>query len=184
MRFVGLLGLLFFSAAGLFGQSFDVKYHADQITRNSNLTLSLKGDVRLTLNGVRVFADEAEFNYVTGELTPRGRVQIKTQKVADAVLSEAVFSAQDTGQSEQLGSVRLQADQITKAGDFAITLKGNARVSLKDATIYADEMEYNPLTGELTPSGHVRIQVQQGSNAKAQPGVLMDPPMPASPQGH
>ena len=96
-------------------------------------------------------------------------------------LSAVAFFGQQAAQSEQFGGVRLQADQISKAADYTMTLKGNPRVSLKDVTIYADEVEYNPLTGDLTPTGHVRIQVNA---TKGVAGVEMDPPMPANPQGH
>ena len=98
--------------------------------------------------------------------------------------SAAVFFGQETGQSEQFGDVRVYAAQITRTSDFTMTMKGSVEVSLKGATVYADEAEYDLRSGELTPSGHVRIQVRQHSNAKAQPGVLMDPPMPSSSQGH
>ena len=91
------------------------------------------------------------------------------------------FFGQQTGQSEQFGDVRIQATQITRAGDFTMTMKGSVQVSLKGATVYADEAEYNPLTGELIPSGHVKIQVNASRGVA---GVQMDPPMPASPQGH
>jgi lipopolysaccharide assembly outer membrane protein LptD (OstA) len=99
-------------------------------------------------------------------------------------LSAVGFFGQQSGQSEVIGGVRLQADQIAKAADYTMTLKGNARVILKDVTIYADEVEFNPLTGDLTPTGHVKIQVQPGWNSKARPGEMMDPPMPSSSQGH
>jgi lipopolysaccharide assembly outer membrane protein LptD (OstA) len=69
--------------------------------------------------------------------------------------------------AEPTDEVRLQAEQVTRTADLIVHMKGNVHVTMKGVTVYADEAEYNYVTGELTPQGHVRIKVSQ--SAKEQP---------------
>jgi lipopolysaccharide assembly outer membrane protein LptD (OstA) len=83
--------------------------------------------------------------------------------------SFAVFSQTAPFYAEPTGDVRLEADQVTRTADLIVAMKGHVHVTMKGVIIDADEAEYNYVTGELTPSGHVRIKVRDSQSAKEQP---------------
>jgi lipopolysaccharide assembly outer membrane protein LptD (OstA) len=85
------------------------------------------------------------------------------------ICSFAAFSQTKPFYAEPTDDVSLQADQVTRTADLIVAMKGNVRVTMKGVTVYADEAEYNYVTGELTPSGHVRIKVKDSQSAKEQP---------------
>ncbi|MGA2184286.1 MAG: hypothetical protein ABSH47_14785 [Bryobacteraceae bacterium] len=82
------MGFLFLCSAGLFsqqklpvtGQVDDIRFEAEQMTRGYAI-ITLKGNVQVTLNGVSVYADEAEYNMTTGDLMPQGHVRIRTRDI-------------------------------------------------------------------------------------------------------
>jgi lipopolysaccharide assembly outer membrane protein LptD (OstA) len=94
--------------------------------------------------------------------------------------SVVIFSQEKLSLAEPSADVHLQADQMTRTADLIITMKGNVRANIKGVTVYADEAEYNSVTGELTPKGHVRIRMWDGKSANGEP-VIMDTPMPRLP---
>jgi len=85
------------------------------------------------------------------------------------ICSFAAFSQTKPFYAEPTDDVSLQADQVTRTADLIVVMKGNVHVTMKGVTVYADEAEYNYLTGELTPAGHVRIKMQDTSVAKDRP---------------
>ncbi len=96
MRSISLLGLLCLCSIDLVSQEKrsgaeqvgEVSLQAEQISTDQNL-FTLKGHVRVFMNRVCVYADEAEFNGSTRELTPRGHVRIR--------MLGPVAGKQDTG---------------------------------------------------------------------------------------
>jgi len=58
--------------------------------------------------------------------------------------------------SGQPESVRLLADQETKDGG-TLKLRGHVQVISAATIVYADDADYNPLTGELEARGHVHV---------------------------
>ena len=85
------------------------------------------------------------------------------------VCAIAVFSQTAPFYAEPSTDVRLEADQVTRLADLSVAMKGHVHVTMKGVTIDADEAEYNYVTGELTPSGHVRIKVRDSQSAKEHP---------------
>ena len=91
MRSVSLLGFLFLCSAGLFSQGKlpstagkdDVHLRANQMSRADNV-INLSGDVVVSMNGITVFADEAQYDVATGDLMPQGHVRIHTEKLRNA----------------------------------------------------------------------------------------------------
>jgi lipopolysaccharide assembly outer membrane protein LptD (OstA) len=83
--------------------------------------------------------------------------------------SIAVFSQTKPFFAEPTDDVSLQADQVARTADLIVAMKGNVHVTMKGVTVYADEAEYNYVTGELTPSGHVRIKIQDTSHVQDRP---------------
>jgi lipopolysaccharide assembly outer membrane protein LptD (OstA) len=86
---VGLLGLLCLCFAGVSGQEKlpataqvgEVRIMADQLNRTPDI-ITMKGNVRVTINGVTVYADEATLEIATGDLRPQGHVRISTREIS------------------------------------------------------------------------------------------------------
>ncbi len=58
--------------------------------------------------------------------------------------------------------ITLMAEHEIKDGG-TVKLRGHVQVITTSATIYADEADYNPLTGEVDARGHVRIDLKKGN---------------------
>ena len=84
MRSISLLSLLCLCSMSLVSQQKrseaeqfdDVSLRAEQMSTDENV-ITLKGHVQALMSRVIVYADEAEFDRSTMELTPRGHVRIK-----------------------------------------------------------------------------------------------------------
>jgi lipopolysaccharide assembly outer membrane protein LptD (OstA) len=68
--------------------------------------------------------------------------------------------------------ISLLADHEVKEGG-TLKLRDHVEIVTASATIYADEADYNPLTGEVDARGHVHITLK-----KAKPKVTIKNPYP------
>ncbi|HTP86547.1 MAG TPA: hypothetical protein VMJ34_06360 [Bryobacteraceae bacterium] len=90
MRSVALLGLLLLGFSGVLGDEKpvttagvgDIRMRANQMTRTNDM-LMLSGDVMVTMSGVTVYADQAQYDVATGDLMPQGHVRIHTERLRD-----------------------------------------------------------------------------------------------------
>jgi lipopolysaccharide assembly outer membrane protein LptD (OstA) len=91
MRLISLLGLFCLCSISLVSQQKpskveqvgDVKLLAEQMSTDADI-ITLKGNVQVFMGGVAVYADAAEFNRSTMDLTPRGHVRIKASTLNGA----------------------------------------------------------------------------------------------------
>jgi lipopolysaccharide assembly outer membrane protein LptD (OstA) len=109
MRSISLLGLLCLCSMSLVSQQklseaeqVDLNLWAEQMSTDEKI-ITLKGHVRAHMSRVTIYADEAEFDRSTMELTPRGHVRIKMlaltsgKPVADTIFRKLVpCSSEDT----------------------------------------------------------------------------------------
>jgi lipopolysaccharide assembly outer membrane protein LptD (OstA) len=58
--------------------------------------------------------------------------------------------------------IALSADQEIKDG-LGMKLRGNVQIKTNSLIVYADEADYNPITGELEPRGHVRVSFKNAT---------------------
>jgi lipopolysaccharide assembly outer membrane protein LptD (OstA) len=58
--------------------------------------------------------------------------------------------------------ITLTADQELKDG-LEMKLRGNVQITTGSVAIYADEADYNPLTGALDARGHVRVSFKNAT---------------------
>jgi lipopolysaccharide assembly outer membrane protein LptD (OstA) len=84
-------------------------------------------------------------------------------------LSSVALPGQEIPFAQPSDDVRLEAEHISRTGDLFIALKGNVHATIKGITVYADEAEYNCVTGELMPEGHVRIKVRESKGVTDRP---------------
>jgi lipopolysaccharide assembly outer membrane protein LptD (OstA) len=59
-------------------------------------------------------------------------------------------------------NVTLLANSEIKGGG-TLKLRGHVQVSSDSITIYADEADYNPLTGDVEARGHVHISLKKAT---------------------
>ena len=78
--------------------------------------------------------------------------------------------------TERINDIQFMADQTDTDG-VVFELNGNVSVILNGISVHADHAEYNTATGELTPSGHVRIQTRRIRTAPEQ-SVQQEPSGP------
>jgi lipopolysaccharide assembly outer membrane protein LptD (OstA) len=68
--------------------------------------------------------------------------------------------------------IRLLAESEIKA-DGTVKLRGHVEVISGSTTLYADEADYDPLTGSLNARGHVHIEFKKGT-----PSITIKNPSP------
>lgn len=70
------------------------------------------------------------------------------------------FGHRDRTVSAQPEQIKLVADYEVKQGG-TLKLRGHVQVISAAVTVYADEADYNPLTGNIDARGNVRIDLKK-----------------------
>jgi lipopolysaccharide assembly outer membrane protein LptD (OstA) len=142
-------------------------------------TLRLRGGVEISTRVLVLQADEAEYQWATGEITARGNVRIKPAAPPSAALpSEGSrvrrtdFPASGNGaivapsptssgirvrQFAQTPDATLGALSVTHDGDV-FHLKGAVQIGTNAFSVTADEAAYQESNGEIEAQGELRVK--------------------------
>jgi lipopolysaccharide assembly outer membrane protein LptD (OstA) len=98
-----------------------------------------------------------------------------------SISATVVFGQEEQTLSSKAAQITLLAEHEVRDG-ATLKLRGRVQVISASTTVYADEADYNPLTGDLNVRGHVHVSLKSKPSITIQDSTPEDMPATISPK--